>query len=1321
MSALNRIKFCCFFIILLTRSYGQSIGDYQSNAATMNWSSTTQWQTWNGTTWVTTATPPTTITSGQTVTILSGHVVTNNITTISNSGNIVIAGTLTNAGTPLTNNATGLITVNGTLTNNSTKTITNNGVLINNATLTNNGTINNNLTFTVNSNSSNGSTGTISNAGTLTITSGKTLTNTGAIANNGIINNDGSLAQNLTFTNAAAATINNNGTVSILSGKTLVNNGTFNNSGTISNSGAITNPLSTSLILNSGVITRVVIAATITFSSGSTYKHNFSSSSSATGSIPIATWNSASNCEILACGNGSVLFNTTTFPTSTLGNFIWNNSTQPVDINLNGRLSTIAGSFTLQNSNGKKLILRSTTGNNTSVTGNLNMSAASSTLVLTNGPGTSGTSNHLLTVSGNVNLTAGTIDLTTNLIAGGNGNATFNIGGNFYHTTGVISKSGVTNGTINISGTSTQSIESPGFTSGHAISFNIIQSGFGTARIAAGKTFVINQGTNFTLTDNSSVTDDFIIYGTLTANTNTWNLTSGITTVNGYFINNVNTLINDQSVDSSLLFSSGAVFRLAADGGQSATGTWDPNSTLEITGIVNSDSVGNCYQLFGNILWNSTGQVSSASFSVLDTGTVIFSTQGDFTVSSTGSGTLRFPDVNFTIGNNLDIQNSSLLQVSNGSGLYSPSTRTITINGDVLVSGSATISTGKPNTTVASVSNSARDYIFLLKMNYFNSSSNPLVSFDQRTFGGVLNNESYRLVFNFCGGTTQSFNSLTAGNLAAGTLSNEFVSNSPYSIIVSNNTTLEAASDIKYHSLFIDAGSVLDMTGGNYNLIQYPTLTINNSTDVASTTITGILDLSSGQLTDVTGGNGTFTLSNVSTAEIRTKHANGIATAGSASGCILCAARNYGAAANYTYNGSSNQITGTGLPATLSGILKINNTTPLASGGVTLSQLTTLTNASGILNLSAGKLITTAANLIVIGNSASVSPAGGQTSSFVDGPVQKTGLTTSEFQFPTGNNDKWARIGIIASAASGTNAFTAEYLVSNPGSIDTTLNHTLAGRELIRISSVEYWNLTQSSGSPSAKVKLYWNDGVFSGINNLTDLRIAHYYSALGGSGLKWYGETAALPVVTGTTSAGTIETASAISSFSPFTFGSSAGLNPLPIELISFTGASTQSGNQLKWSTATEINNDYFDLQRSEDGYNFNSISTTEGHGNSSTINNYSFLDSKPVEGTNYYRLKQVDYNGDFTYSEIIALEFKNENSYLSVFPNPTIDNINISLSDEIILVSVYNVLGELIYESKTEGRSETIALQHLSNGVYIVKALSADNKIITTRFTKK
>ncbi|HEY1038492.1 MAG TPA: hypothetical protein VGF30_03760, partial [Bacteroidia bacterium] len=101
-------------------------------------------------------------------------------------------------------------------------------------------------------------------------------------------------------------------------------------------------------------------------------------------------------------------------------------------------------------------------------------------------------------------------------------------------------------------------------------------------------------------------------------------------------------------------------------------------------------------------------------------------------------------------------------------------------------------------------------------------------------------------------------------------------------------------------------------------------------------------------------------------------------------------------------------------------------------------------------------------------------------------------------------------------------------------------------------------------------------------------------------------------------------------------------GLN-LPIQLVYFTAEGLKNHTvQLKWQTASETNNNYFELQRSTDDLNFTDIARIDGAGNSNTLINYKYIDENPIQGNNYYRLKQVDFDGNFHYSPIELAYFE-------------------------------------------------------------------------------
>jgi hypothetical protein len=174
----------------------------------------------------------------------------------------------------------------------------------------------------------------------------------------------------------------------------------------------------------------------------------------------------------------------------------------------------------------------------------------------------------------------------------------------------------------------------------------------------------------------------------------------------------------------------------------------------------------------------------------------------------------------------------------------------------------------------------------------------------------------------------------------------------------------------------------------------------------------------------------------------------------------------------------------------------------------------------------------------------------------------------------------------------------------------------------------------------------------------------------------------------------------------------------PLPIELVSFTGEVVENTVQLNWETATENNNDFFTIERTTDGEVL-SIGQVDGAGTTNQSTKYLWTDYNPVYGTTYYRLKQTDFDGKFTYSEIIKIDFTGIPPYFKIYPNPTVDyKFNFELSGinagmEVPL-KVNNALGvtvfEFTYTADQNGRiNGTVYLNPVSVGVYIVRINAA------------
>lgn len=173
-----------------------------------------------------------------------------------------------------------------------------------------------------------------------------------------------------------------------------------------------------------------------------------------------------------------------------------------------------------------------------------------------------------------------------------------------------------------------------------------------------------------------------------------------------------------------------------------------------------------------------------------------------------------------------------------------------------------------------------------------------------------------------------------------------------------------------------------------------------------------------------------------------------------------------------------------------------------------------------------------------------------------------------------------------------------------------------------------------------------------------------------------------------------------------------------LPIDLLEFNAIYQENHAALNWITASELNNDFFEIQHSLDGENWLNIGNVKGAGTSVIYNNYSFEHDGTAPGTNYYRLVQHDFNGVLHYSEVRAIEM--EDRSINLYPNPATNIINVSgLNGKYAEIQMYNNLGELIYEDKSVNADiKGIACDLFTRGFYMViitiNGISSRNRII-------
>jgi hypothetical protein len=179
-----------------------------------------------------------------------------------------------------------------------------------------------------------------------------------------------------------------------------------------------------------------------------------------------------------------------------------------------------------------------------------------------------------------------------------------------------------------------------------------------------------------------------------------------------------------------------------------------------------------------------------------------------------------------------------------------------------------------------------------------------------------------------------------------------------------------------------------------------------------------------------------------------------------------------------------------------------------------------------------------------------------------------------------------------------------------------------------------------------------------------------------------------------------------------------------IPVKLQSFKGkyiptsgglrGATEGGNLLTWQTSSEINNKQFEIERSTDAKTWQSIGIVAGQGTSNTPKVYVFTDEKPQTGINYYRLRQMDFDGKFELSTILSVHFASK-THPSVFPNPFTKSVVINGVNENETIHILDVLGRQVANFKAQGNSMELDLAHLpANTIYFIKTESGIFKVL-------
>lgn len=167
-----------------------------------------------------------------------------------------------------------------------------------------------------------------------------------------------------------------------------------------------------------------------------------------------------------------------------------------------------------------------------------------------------------------------------------------------------------------------------------------------------------------------------------------------------------------------------------------------------------------------------------------------------------------------------------------------------------------------------------------------------------------------------------------------------------------------------------------------------------------------------------------------------------------------------------------------------------------------------------------------------------------------------------------------------------------------------------------------------------------------------------------------------------------------------------------LPVDLINFRGSVNNNGSLLTWSTASEVNSSSFILERSIDGSIFQAVGDIPASGNSSTDRKYEYLDLHNLSGKIFYRLKVVDKDASFRYSEIISVLHESSFSF-QVYPNPVNNLLNIQWNNEKLFNGIYQIKdlsGHCVLAGNLSYKTNTIDTSHLPKGLYLLSIIGND-----------
>jgi hypothetical protein len=376
---------------------------------------------------------------------------------------------------------------------------------------------------------------------------------------------------------------------------------------------------------------------------------------------------------------------------------------------------------------------------------------------------------------------------------------------------------------------------------------------------------------------------------------------------------------------------------------------------------------------------------------------------------------------------------------------------------------------------------------------------------------------------------------------------------------------------------------------------------------------------------------------------------------------------------NFTGNTNS-IISGTGTTQLFN--MRVNKS---SGATLTLQQPVSVTN---VLTMNQGNVFTTAANLLTLGSSSANTGSLSYNTGTIVGPFKRffsssaTAGNDGFFPVGTATYNRYADIAFANSPGVNQN-LTIEYVTGAPlqGGVPlyNGLPLTASGSLIQNYSANGYWSVLPTAGNYNSSItSTNYNVTLFA--NNLTGMQSPQVCRIIKSAGSNTAAQNHIAWSACGTHTAipgNANPTAFAITStgtqgFSWFNVGT-PNSQALPVELLSFTGNCESGTVILNWQTATEHSNDYFNIEKSRDGKNWQLLTSMDAAGNSTQLLNYETTDENKMEGNNYYRLSQVDFDGTTKTYDVINVSCSGASKgYFSVYPNPSTGSFQVILNDK-------------------------------------------------------